>query len=264
MSFIAVNWVMRLQVGDPIAKFVLYQLADMANDDGIAFPTVEMIARRTELHEATVRRALRRLVEMGLVAVSPSPGRRSNTYHLVMNDSLAEREGSAQSTLAQCEGSDSQPSQSATRTLAERDPNPRRERAMSAPSPPSTPLSHGEPPSNHHGKQGGCGGDFDPIGFVRASYRQHGFTRPSNGAVEAEARAVMALFHAGVTVGELRELSRRIFEEGERVIRQQIRVFRYLREHLPQQRDKLRRLPPQGVPSYFRVVSVPPDWGGLQ
>ena len=64
-------------------KFVLISLADNANDDGICWPSIATIAKRTALHRATVMRAIRWLIDEGfLVAESPGNGLR-NRYKVI-------------------------------------------------------------------------------------------------------------------------------------------------------------------------------------
>jgi len=50
-------------VTSPTEMSVLFALADQANDDGICWPSVGSISRRTRLNERTVQKALRRLAE---------------------------------------------------------------------------------------------------------------------------------------------------------------------------------------------------------
>lgn len=67
---------------DPVtARAVLVKLADNANDDGQAFPSVETIARETELSERAVQKALRALEQLGLLNATKRP-RRTTLYTL--------------------------------------------------------------------------------------------------------------------------------------------------------------------------------------
>ncbi len=61
----------------PVQKLVLISLADQANDDGVSWPGVTSMARRTCLAERSVQRALRELVALGLVTIKERPGRSS-------------------------------------------------------------------------------------------------------------------------------------------------------------------------------------------
>jgi hypothetical protein len=57
-------------VTDPTDISVLVALADQANDDGICWPSVGSVSRRTRLHDRTVQRSLRRLVADGQISVT--------------------------------------------------------------------------------------------------------------------------------------------------------------------------------------------------
>lgn len=59
-------------------KFVLVALADRVNEDGECWPSIERVARDTSFGERTVKRAIARLVALGLI--ERSRGRRSNGY----------------------------------------------------------------------------------------------------------------------------------------------------------------------------------------
>lgn len=61
----------------PVQKLVLISLADQANDDGVSWPGVASMAKRTCLAERSVQRALRELVALGLVVIKERPGRSS-------------------------------------------------------------------------------------------------------------------------------------------------------------------------------------------
>jgi Helix-turn-helix domain len=58
----------------PTVKLALISLADQANDDGISWPGVNSIARRTCLSERSVQRAIADLVELGLLERRERPG----------------------------------------------------------------------------------------------------------------------------------------------------------------------------------------------
>ena len=57
-------------VTDPTDISVLVALADQANDDGICWPSVGSVSRRTRLCERTVQRALRRLMSERQISVT--------------------------------------------------------------------------------------------------------------------------------------------------------------------------------------------------
>jgi hypothetical protein len=65
----------------PVQKLVLISLADQANDDGICWPGVASMAKRTCLSERSVQRALRELSHLGLLTITLRPGR-STVYRV--------------------------------------------------------------------------------------------------------------------------------------------------------------------------------------
>lgn len=67
MSSGAVNRIKKLEVGSPLAKFVLFYLADCATQKG-CFPSQRLIAKETEISEASVKRILKNLEERGFIA----------------------------------------------------------------------------------------------------------------------------------------------------------------------------------------------------
>jgi DNA-binding transcriptional ArsR family regulator len=69
VSFQALNWVKSIQLGDSSARFVAYMLANYADEEGSCYPTIAMLAADTDLADRTVRSAIKRLTDLGLVAV---------------------------------------------------------------------------------------------------------------------------------------------------------------------------------------------------
>ena len=65
------------------AKFVLVSLADNANDNGVCWPSIPTICRRTSLHRASVMRAIGWLETNGLVSVNHDHGRH-NSYRILV------------------------------------------------------------------------------------------------------------------------------------------------------------------------------------
>jgi len=59
---------------DPSAKYVLLAISFRANRDGQAWPSLAAIAKDTALSPRTVRYAVRRLVDLGLLTVVHRPG----------------------------------------------------------------------------------------------------------------------------------------------------------------------------------------------
>ena len=69
MSMRAHVWAVEQSVGDPLAKYVLLTLADFYNDALLeAWPSIDLIAHRTELSLASVKRKLEYLESKGLIA----------------------------------------------------------------------------------------------------------------------------------------------------------------------------------------------------
>lgn len=66
------------------SKIVLISLADQANDDGVCWPAVGTISRRTCLSERTVQTSIAWLVTNGYMVINRVPGR-STDYQLVDN-----------------------------------------------------------------------------------------------------------------------------------------------------------------------------------
>lgn len=67
MSGLVVGWAMKQTTGLPAAKLVLAKLADNAGDEGLAWPSVQLIADHTELGQSTVYRHLATLQALGLI-----------------------------------------------------------------------------------------------------------------------------------------------------------------------------------------------------
>lgn len=74
IALMSAIWPLRMPT---TAKFVLISLADQANDDGVCWPKIETLAKRTGLGPRSVQRSLRILVEMGALAIKEIPGSRS-------------------------------------------------------------------------------------------------------------------------------------------------------------------------------------------
>lgn len=72
-------------------KFVLLALADNANDEGECWPSIQTIARKTNLSERTVQRAIIDLEERRLVHTSPRYGR--STKYFITPAMVSPRQG---------------------------------------------------------------------------------------------------------------------------------------------------------------------------
>lgn len=89
MSIVALAWAKQQKTGSPARKAVLMVLADFADEDGKAWPSVRRIEEDTELSERTVRTAIKELKKAGLINIvhrtSEATGlSRSNAYFLAL------------------------------------------------------------------------------------------------------------------------------------------------------------------------------------
>ncbi len=88
MSWRATSWAAEQITGSPITKLVLLKLADNANDEGVCWPSVALIADHTELSERTVQDHLRRLEAKALVSIErrnrADGASMANVYHLAI------------------------------------------------------------------------------------------------------------------------------------------------------------------------------------
>lgn len=66
MSIKAMNWVFELPL-KPTPKLILLSLADMADDNGYCFPAHKTIARKSSVSVSTVKRALDKMQQQGLI-----------------------------------------------------------------------------------------------------------------------------------------------------------------------------------------------------
>jgi DNA-binding transcriptional ArsR family regulator len=139
MSIHALAWALTVETGSPTRKAVLLALADRYNEnESAAWPSVGWIARATELHPSTVRRAIADLLAAELLEASGWAGIRSDRmtkrYRLKMAPVIhrtAHKEpstGSPSATSSESRGRTPHPrgrtplatgSQSATRTISE-------------------------------------------------------------------------------------------------------------------------------------------------
>lgn len=112
---------------------VMLVLADYANDDGVCWPSIEQIARKSRMDQRSARRIVRRLEEQGHVVRAASVGRETNRYVIIPNP---DRESG--STLTESPG--------------RKTPNPDSEYTqpgLSIHSPPYPPYKD-KPSKNHH------------------------------------------------------------------------------------------------------------------
>ena len=84
MSFKVTNWVWSRSESRNGARLVMLALADRADDNGQAWPSVDDLAERTKLSPRAVQKAIANLVEIGELEVENGGGRhRSNRYRIV-------------------------------------------------------------------------------------------------------------------------------------------------------------------------------------
>lgn len=72
-------WDLKIPAKD---KLILLALADCANDEGLAWPSIATMARKCGCDERTVQRNLRTLEEAGFIRREEVPGR-GNRYHVL-------------------------------------------------------------------------------------------------------------------------------------------------------------------------------------
>jgi DNA-binding IclR family transcriptional regulator len=82
MSVRVTTWVWENSPASGTELLILLALADQSDDDGLSWPSIAYIARKTRLHEDTVNRNLRSLVDRGEVTREERPGR-SNLLRIV-------------------------------------------------------------------------------------------------------------------------------------------------------------------------------------
>jgi biotin operon repressor len=93
MSNEAINWAYKQRTGSSTRKSVLIALADQANSDGTTYLGQESIARKLEMSDRTVRRAISELQEGGFLRVEArkwedSKRQRTNLYWLSVGTKL--------------------------------------------------------------------------------------------------------------------------------------------------------------------------------
>lgn len=71
MSIKAMNWALQQATGDPRAQCLLYVIADCASVEGVAWPSADWLADKSQQSRATVYRRLSALQEMGICTVFP-------------------------------------------------------------------------------------------------------------------------------------------------------------------------------------------------
>lgn len=87
MSFKVMSWASEQVTGKTLSKFILMMLADRSNDEGVCWPSVERLARETEMSERSVVRHIASLEELGLLTVlrrNKGKEKKSNVYQLMI------------------------------------------------------------------------------------------------------------------------------------------------------------------------------------
>jgi hypothetical protein len=85
MSVHATSWAWQVPDLDREELLVLLCLADHANEEGVCWPSLPLIARRARMHRITATRVVDRLVELGVIArLERGGGRKSTRYKLMM------------------------------------------------------------------------------------------------------------------------------------------------------------------------------------
>lgn len=98
MSIKATNWVWHSVRGIGELKLILAVIADIADDNGIAWPSYQNIADKTDLSLSTAKRHIKRLREMGLITVQRRTvgyNKTTNSYRLALDTAFDFRERSS-------------------------------------------------------------------------------------------------------------------------------------------------------------------------
>lgn len=83
MSIKVTNWVWARSKSRNGARLVMLAIADRADDNGLAWPSIDDIAQRTQLSPRAVQKGIANLVEIGEIDVESGGGRhRSNRYRI--------------------------------------------------------------------------------------------------------------------------------------------------------------------------------------
>lgn len=88
MSFQAMAWAIKIKLPTH-EKFVLVLLSNYADEHGICWPSIETLCEQTGLSRPAVKRALRKLVERGIVTKAKQKKghlQTSNLYTLKWDD----------------------------------------------------------------------------------------------------------------------------------------------------------------------------------
>lgn len=83
MSFKVTKWAWARSESRNGARLVLLALADRADDDGFAWPSIEDLCERTKLSPRAVQKAITNLVELGELKVESGGGRRVRNRYTI-------------------------------------------------------------------------------------------------------------------------------------------------------------------------------------
>ena len=92
MSVFISSAVWKIQSLSSTQKFVFISLADQANDEGICYPTIRSISKRTSLSDRAIRAAIKHLEKNNFLRVEKVPGRASNYVLTPVGDAASNHE----------------------------------------------------------------------------------------------------------------------------------------------------------------------------
>lgn len=113
MSMMLMVKAMNTKVGNPLRKLVLIKLCDNANDQGECWPSHQHIADQCEISKSSVKNHIKKLGELGLVAVEHRDGPKgnsSNLYHINLHGGTPNNLGGLNGDLGGGAGADTRTS----------------------------------------------------------------------------------------------------------------------------------------------------------
>lgn len=69
MSIKAISWALSQTTGSPTSKLVLIKLADNANDEGMCYPSYQLISQHTELSKRSIMDHIKKLADAGFLRI---------------------------------------------------------------------------------------------------------------------------------------------------------------------------------------------------
>lgn len=85
MSVRYIEWAFRQNLKSPMQKLVLVKISDNADDSGLAFPSIDHIAKFTCASDSSVKRAIKEIEAKGLMTIKKMPAAKNhkrNEYQL--------------------------------------------------------------------------------------------------------------------------------------------------------------------------------------